>query len=300
MEDDQTSTYGLVRARLVQRGLRWLEGAQNPDGGWGSGRVSPTDFAASARVEWAYFVKSCGKQSKESVKRFVEMFKRNQNPDGGWSRSVGGASDVMVTSSSIRVLLAAGEGQKGRQVRLGVEWLRKAQSPAGGWIGSGGEEDSELGLTAVTVAALVEAGGERSCSLIARAVEYLLQEVRGAKITNDRSFSDIALGVGALVAVGFSRDSVVVCEPLKALLLGQGRDGGWLVKRGVSSQVSSTVLVLHGLLDTGLSVSSDAVRKGVGFLLSLKNLDGGWARKWGEPSVPYVTAGVLALLCRLH
>lgn len=206
---------------------------------------------------------------------------------------------MMAASSSVRILLASGERLKDRQVRRGVEWLRRAQSSAGGWRGSEYSEAGELGHTALAALALVEAGEERSASSITRAVEYLLRETRVAKLGESCTPEDLALGIGALVALGFSRDSVVVLEPLKALLLVQEEDGGWSRKSSESSHVGHTALVLNALLDSGLSWGSEHVEKGVGFLLSRRNIDGGWAERWRELSVPHTTACVLALLCRL-
>jgi squalene cyclase len=280
--------------------LKWLESAQNPDGGWGSRSDAPTDLAASASVEWTHFVRYCSKRSAPTTSRLVGLYKRNQNPDGGLPKSVGGVSSVLATSSFIRVLLAAGELRTERSVRQAVAWLVRTQSPKGYWEEPGNGDASELIRSASAIEALLEAGLERASTPITQGIDFILQEVRDTKLGKDCSPCDLALATSALVHAGFSGYSVVVLEPLNDLLKAQREDGGWPAGKTLSSQVGSTVLVLNALLDAGFGAGSDAVERGVGFILSQKNADGAWAGRWSEPSVPHTTAGVLALLCRLR
>jgi len=300
VEKQEPPIYRLPRARLVQQGLRWLESAQNPDGGWGSRRDTPTDLATSARIEWTYFIRHCSKRSSSVANRLVGLYKRNQNPDGGLPKSVGGVSSVLATSSFIRVLLAAGELRTDRSVRQATEWLMRTQSPRGYWREPGNRDASELMQSASAIEALLDAGLKKASTPITHGVDFILQEVRETKLEKDCSPCALALAISALVHAGFSGDSVFVSELLKDLLKAQREDGGWPAGKTASSQVSSTVLVVNVLFDAGFGAGSDVVERGVGFILSQKNANGAWAEKWGEPSIPHATAGVLALLCRLR
>jgi squalene-hopene/tetraprenyl-beta-curcumene cyclase len=87
----------LVRAGIatdhpaIRRAARWLEGCQNPDGGWGEDLRSYVDRAWRGRGEstasqtaWALLALLAADGHSPAVKRGVEWLAGTQRADGGW------------------------------------------------------------------------------------------------------------------------------------------------------------------------------------------------------------------------
>ena len=136
---------GLAGSRAARRGVVWLLRAQESDGSWfgrwganyvyGTGAVVPALIAAGVR------------QDKPAIRRAVAWLEAHQNPDGGWGEDMRsyddsalagrGESTASQTAWALLALLAAGEGEPGREnptaAERGVRWLIEHQRDDGTW-----------------------------------------------------------------------------------------------------------------------------------------------------------------------
>lgn len=131
------------------RGLRWLEGMQCKDGGWGAFDADNTralinklpfcDFGAvidppSADVT-AHIVEALaaeGLAAETACRRGVVWLLKNQEPDGSWFGRWG-ANYIYGTGAVVPALIAAGVKPGKQQIRRAVGWLELHQNEDGGW-----------------------------------------------------------------------------------------------------------------------------------------------------------------------
>jgi squalene-hopene/tetraprenyl-beta-curcumene cyclase len=180
-----------------QRGLRWLEGMQSKDGGWGAFDADNTqtlvnklpfcDFGAvidppSADVT-AHIVEAFaheGLAESGTCKRGVIWLLKNQEPDGSWFGRWG-ANHIYGTGAVVPALIAAGVKPGKPAIRRAVSWLRDHQNADGGWgedlrsyddPSLAGRGESTASQTAWALLALL-AAGERDSEPVRRAIEWL-------------------------------------------------------------------------------------------------------------------------------
>jgi squalene-hopene/tetraprenyl-beta-curcumene cyclase len=187
----------------IDRGLRWLEGMQCKDGGWGAfdadntreliTKLSFCDFGAvidppSADVT-AHIVEALaheGLASEKACRRGVIWLLKNQEPDGSWFGRWG-ANYVYGTGAVVPALIAAGVKPGKPPIRAAVNWLEAHQNPDGGWGEDmrsyddpghwAGRGESTSSQTAWALLALL-AAGERDSAAVERGVRYLAETQR--------------------------------------------------------------------------------------------------------------------------
>jgi squalene-hopene/tetraprenyl-beta-curcumene cyclase len=180
-----------------QRALRWLEGMQCKDGGWGAFDADNTrelinklpfcDFGAvidppSADVT-AHIIEAFaaeGLSESAACKRGVIWLLKNQEPDGSWFGRWG-ANYVYGTGAVVPALVAAGVKRGKPAIRRAVGWLEDHQNADGGWgedlrsyedRNLAGQGVSTASQTAWALLALL-AAGERDNPATRRGVEWL-------------------------------------------------------------------------------------------------------------------------------
>jgi squalene-hopene/tetraprenyl-beta-curcumene cyclase len=187
----------------IERGLRWLEGMQSKDGGWGAFDADNTrelinklpfcDFGAvidppSADVT-AHIVEAFaaeGLAGETACRRGVVWLLRNQEADGSWFGRWG-ANYIYGTGAVVPALIAAGVRPGKPQIRRAVAWLEGRQNADGGWGEDmrsyddpaqwSGKGASTASQTAWALLALL-AAGERQSAAVERGIRWLAQTQR--------------------------------------------------------------------------------------------------------------------------
>lgn len=298
----------------LSRGLSWLSGSQNVDGGWGFKRGEPSDLFATSLLDWARFVKANLQKKLKAYHLTVKLLLSYQNPDGGWPRRPTEKSSVQMTAYVLPILVHSGSPIS-PAVRKGVDFLERSVMPDGGWGEPWDYElrgydgvyvkpgNSQPWITALVITALLET---EKTKFLANGIKYLTKTRladEGWGISKDSEKSETDCTSFALSAFTKTNSNPKIIEQATKLLLGfQNSDGGWgwpNVEKKEPSSVESTERKLHALLDTNISITSDALKRAKKFLLSAQNVDGSWGQYPVKDGVPYVTAGVLAALSRM-
>ncbi len=198
-----------------------------------------------------------------------------------------------------------------RALRRAETWLRAMQSTNGGFGAFDKDNHSKVltqipfcdfgevldppsaDLTGHKLEALGLMGYDMTDSAVKRAVDYVMAEQEAEGPWFGRWGVNYIYGTGlvmpGLKAVGFNMEDPRIVKTAKWLCEKQNADGGWGetcgsymddALRGVGpSTASQTGWALMALLATGSHAYDDAIRGGVGYLLSTQTSDDTWAQK---------------------
>jgi len=196
-----------VQAAAVQRGLDWMLGMQNADGGWASfdrdndkqwlteipfadhnAMIDPSTADITGRVLESLSYFDGFSPAHPVVRRALDFLRRDQTADGAWYGRWG-VNYIYGTWQALRGVSAIGEDLEAPYVRRGVRWLQNHQNVDGGWGESIASYDdpSQRGIgastpsqTAWALMGLI-AAGESDSSAVRRGIGWLLdrQDAQG-------------------------------------------------------------------------------------------------------------------------
>jgi squalene-hopene/tetraprenyl-beta-curcumene cyclase len=181
-----------TQERAIRRGLTWLLGMQNRDGGWGSfdrdndkrwlthvpfadhnAMIDPSTADITARVlECLSYFPEFGPWHPV-VLRATHFLRRDQSPEGAWYGRWG-VNYIYGTWQTLRGLARSGQEMDSLFVRRAVRWLMDHQNADGGWGESIASYDDpgRMGLGATTptqtawaVMGLIAAGQAQSAAV---------------------------------------------------------------------------------------------------------------------------------------
>jgi squalene-hopene/tetraprenyl-beta-curcumene cyclase len=186
----------------VRRGLTWMLGMQNADGGWASfdrdndkqwltevpfadhnAMIDPSTADITGRVLECLSHFPEFTMAHSVVRRALEFLRRDQTSDGAWYGRWG-VNYIYGTWQVLRGVACIGESLDAPYVRRGVRWLQDHQNADGGWGESiaSYDDSSQRGVgastpsqTAWALMGLI-AGGEPDSSAVRRGICWLLDK----------------------------------------------------------------------------------------------------------------------------
>jgi squalene-hopene/tetraprenyl-beta-curcumene cyclase len=189
-----------ARAAAIQRGLDWMMGMQNTDGGWASfdrdndrrwltevpfadhnAMIDPSTADITARVlECLSYFPGYGR-AHPTVERAVDFIRRDQTTEGCWYGRWG-VNYLYGTWQVLRGLRRIGEAMEAPYIRRAARWLADRQNDDGGWgesiasydqPGQKGVGASTPSQTAWALMGLIAAGDVAS-QAVRRGIAHLL------------------------------------------------------------------------------------------------------------------------------
>jgi squalene cyclase len=116
---------------MVRQAVDWLAGCQNPDGGYGMPKGSPSLSPSTAFVIKALLAYGAA-PSSPFVADGVEWLMKTQKPSGGFSAVPPAPEDPELTAYAIMAL--NGFKEKADAVKKAAEYLGKVQQPDGAYV----------------------------------------------------------------------------------------------------------------------------------------------------------------------
>ena len=118
---------GLIRAGkatspAIARGVRWLESAQNSDGGWGEDMFGNLTDSTAEQTGWCTYALLLADPESSAARKGLEILVSRQNPEGSWDAScvgiyweiIGGYADPIY--AAVFPLLALNQYLKGAKL----------------------------------------------------------------------------------------------------------------------------------------------------------------------------------------
>lgn len=294
---------------LVSASAGYLRRSVRPDGSWDA--VSNLDLTRSSFAATGLI--AAGYAEDPRLQRTRELFHRCQQseaftvldcPPGGWSFSGARGWPVTLESAEILSALAGLPGsERDESLSTGLDWLTGRQDTRGSW--SLWVRDTKLAndgpcpsITSQGITALLDAGRPAADAAVHTAANWLLTQQRPDGTFENLWYRDFTTGtavaLAALARAGHSAHPVAM-RARQWLLDSQLADGGWgpgpeladaaaadgaaAVAANISpaeASVEETAWAVHALIEAGVPVESEPVRRGIQWLIEAQVPDGSW------------------------
>lgn len=270
---------------LIERGIKWLQATQNPDGGCREAlNLNVWDTALSIITLTEVGVSF--PNSSDIISEAAQWLVDHQNDNGGWAfsgmRDSSLPSDADDTALStlaiIRAKLTSTDAKSA--IQRGIEWLKQNQGTDGSWstYQPGQGDVGCVSITAHAIEALL-ADGDNDM-FVNRGIQWLRANIHRDGYWNDLWLAKRTYGTAcalvALVKAGFG-DVPEIARGIHWLERTQNADGGWgedMFGNPTNSTVEQTAWCTYALLLT--DGENSAAQKGVEFHLKNQREDGSW------------------------
>lgn len=291
---------------MVAASAGYLRRSVRPDGSWDA--VSNLDLTRSSFAATGLIAAGYAQDSR--LQRTRELFHRCQQseaftvldcPSGGWSFSGARGWPVTLESAEILSALAGLPGaERDESLSTGLDWLTGRQDTRGSW--SLWVRDTKLAndgpcpsITSQGITALLDAGRPTGDAAVQTAANWLLTQQRPDGTFENLWYRDFTTGTAvalAALARAGHRGHPVALRARQWLLDSQLADGGWgpgpepattAAPSATASDLSSaeasveeTAWTVHALIEAGVPVESEPVRRGIKWLIEAQSPDGSW------------------------
>jgi energy-coupling factor transport system substrate-specific component len=277
-----------ARAGAPAASVRWLERAQNADGGFGG---APGQASTPMYTGWAAL-------GLAAVGRNPADVRRGRRSALDYVRATARGGDVGEIERTLLVAGAAGASPRAFGGTDLVAALPRARRADGSFA-------SRVNTTSFAVLALRAAGRSRRDRAVRAAAAWIARQANADGGFNFDSrggpsgVDDTGAAIQALVAAG-GRGSAVVRRATAFLVARQGRDGGFPLQPGGPSNAQSTAWAIQGLLAAGRDparVRRGGGRSPVAYLRSLVGPSGAVRYSRASRQTPvWVTAQAITAL----
>jgi energy-coupling factor transport system substrate-specific component len=263
---------------------RWLQRAQNADGG----------FGAAARQRSSQLFTAWAAMGLRAAGR------RPARAGAYLARGARGVRDVGDIERTILGLVAAGRSPRSAGGVDLIARLRARRARDGSW-------ERLVNRTAFGIFALRAAGASRRDRAVRRAAAWIARAQNrdggwGFSPRSSSGIDDTSAALQALVAAGRSRTRGAVARAVRFLVARQNRDGGFPLQPGGASNAQSTAWAAQAVVAAGRDPSSVRRRRSrspLGYLLSLQAPDGSVRYSRTSRQTPvWVTAQAAVALAR--
>jgi prenyltransferase beta subunit len=197
--------------------------------------------------------------------RAVAWLAAKQEADGGFSNGFSKGSDVGATADAVLAFSAAGKSLTAVRSRLGRTPLDFLSAQVAG-------KKLSAGLYA-KIALAVKAAGQNPARFGGKDLTALILAGYNEKtgVIGDNVYSH-ALAMLTLARAG----AAVPAKAGSALESFQGANGGWAFMGAGAPDVDTTAVAVQALIAIGRPTSTGPVGRGLGYLRSVQNADGGF------------------------
>lgn len=239
-----------------------------------------TDHQATLNPESTELSQSA--EIQELIEGGIAWLQSTRNPDGGCREALN--LNIWDTALSVLTLIDIGNEDKNHAIQRAGRWFIDNQNPDGGWafsaMGGSGNLPSDADDTALATLALLRSQATDGAQAINRGLDWLT-----AHQSPDGSCSTYLPGQGDVGCVSITAHAVEAWHEATGMEAQIDRACQWLEdqsdKEGCWSDVwlakrtYGTACAIIGLIRAG-KTTSPAIARGVRWIESVQNSDGGW------------------------
>ena len=249
--------------------LALIELQKHITGHQAASHLEPTELSQSAEIQ-------------ELIDGGIAWLQSTRNPDGGCREALN--LNIWDTALSVLTLTAIGNGGTSHAVQRAGKWFIDNQNPDGGWafsaMGRSGSLLSDADDTALATLALLRSKVTGGAEAINRGLDWLT-----AHQSPDGSCSTYLPGQGDVGCVSITAHAIEAWREATGMEAQINRACQWLedqiTKEGcwsdlwLAKRTYGTACAIIGLIKAE-KITSPAIARGVHWIESVQNSDGGW------------------------
>ncbi|NHI92183.1 MAG: hypothetical protein EAX96_06735 [Candidatus Lokiarchaeota archaeon] len=294
----------------IDKGLKWLERAQNSDGGFGisEGKDSVIHLTALALLVLSKVEKYT--LDNNVIKIALKYLESTQNKEGWWSYDLGSKTgSVGVTGLVVQALKRIGVNSSNIMFQKSIMFLKESFSDEKScWRDNPFSEYGEVSVNEAAFNAIYDLLDKVPLKNCENLIKTKLNADEGYGwnffYDNEQDESDIentALALKIIKTLDIPATESPAKEAINYIISSQVPNGGFprkkhIAKRNEDAENDATALGISGLIEMGIEPHNEVIHAATSFLLRNINIDGGWGNKLGSESDTDSTALALMAL----